>query len=557
MIWKMFVISVIVLFFTVSFFAEVPFINDVKPSSDIYNYVIKVIEANIMELSNNNFYGSDLVNRYELAKVSTKLIDYVDKKAPTELASLSQRLKNLSTEISLIKRVNVDAITKRIGQNEERTTALEKKMVVFDQLDSVLRSMQSLTGKIPTLNERMNGVEKAQVQILNGFNDIKEDMGKLKLSFEGMKSRVSGIDKNLTDLTSRSDSTVNGLRNTLSDQGKAISILQQQISQFNVQVPSLVDEYSKLETNQKKISDNLSNHENRIKALEINDMNFLKSFEKQSKQIDALERKVNALPTAGGALSILSSTQTLWNAVKPDVDRDIKVESMKIMNELNTLSASSSRAISTLRVKVKTNTDFQRSLKALLNENVANLAKNITNTKKDIDQLYPTVDNLRKSIMALGDGQTSLRTNIITLNGTVAHLRVKIADIYDELKAKYDAMNDELEKMKKEDIGNIDNELKESRMKLETLKAAVDKIEMSMNTVSSNNKDMKKTIVEVKVGMENLANEIANQQTKIGELESKIAGKANGVSDVAQWWVFGIGMIALSAYTIYLGITKK
>lgn len=189
-------------------------IKDVKPSSDIYEHVVKVIEAGIMKVDDKGYFnGSLLVTRYDMAEVLSKLLDKVSieaiskitqqmeslQKLPDELGKANQRITLIENQLS---QMNFEELVRKIGELKVELSAQ------IDTLESNLEYVKGYNSFVEAINEsiskyvsqvdeqqfRLTASEKNLSQLSDILNKLNDDMDYVFKEIESINGKMLLLD---------------------------------------------------------------------------------------------------------------------------------------------------------------------------------------------------------------------------------------------------------------------------------------------------------------------------------------------------------------------------
>ncbi|BBJ27637.1 S-layer homology domain-containing protein [Athalassotoga saccharophila] len=210
-------------------------INDVSPSSDLYPYVVEMVQDNIMSLdSNNDFNGSLVVTRADLARILSNLLNYLQGRIqpasqisqPTvqgtsvspELLMKIQQIENtvnkypniqayitnqastlsvLSSEVNQI--YSQVAVMQNIlsslssVQNVPSAGVLSK---VIDRVSNVENNLKALSANYASLSATVVNIQQ-EIEAMNVSSSLNSQIKNLQSENETLKSKVSSLESTL------------------------------------------------------------------------------------------------------------------------------------------------------------------------------------------------------------------------------------------------------------------------------------------------------------------------------------------------------------------------
>jgi len=195
-------------------------IKDVKPSSDIYDHVIKVIEAGIMKVDDKGYFnGSLLVTRYDLAAALSRLLDKVSieaiskitqqmfslQKLPNDLKEIDQRVKRIESQLS---KIDLQELMKRIENLKTELSAqidtlesnLEYVKGYNSFVDAVNKSINSYVARVEEQNIRLTANEKNLSKVATMINKLNDDMSYVFKEIEKINSKMISFETLKEDL---------------------------------------------------------------------------------------------------------------------------------------------------------------------------------------------------------------------------------------------------------------------------------------------------------------------------------------------------------------------
>lgn len=200
-------------------------IKDVKPSSDIYEYVVKVIEAGIMEVDDKGYFnGSLLVTRYDMAEALSKLLDKVSieaiakitqqmesfQKLPDELNKVNQRVMLVENQLS---QMNFEELVRKIGELKTELSAqintLESNLEYVKGYNSFVEAVnESITKYVSQVDEqqfRLAANERNLSQLSDIVNKLNDDMDYVFKEIENINSKILSLDNLKSNLESSAE----------------------------------------------------------------------------------------------------------------------------------------------------------------------------------------------------------------------------------------------------------------------------------------------------------------------------------------------------------------
>ncbi len=191
-------------------------INDVAPSSDLYPYVVEMVQNNIMQLdSSGNFNGTLVVTRADLARILSRLLNYVQGRVQPltqvsqEKGSSSATTVAISNELSMKIQKIEDAMKKYSNFEayiENTSNSLSGIITDVDQMKVQLDSMQRIVASLKSVNSIPPSSLLAQV--LNDEKKMNVKLDDLSSKYETLKAENEMNVKKMNSITDSMDSTL-------------------------------------------------------------------------------------------------------------------------------------------------------------------------------------------------------------------------------------------------------------------------------------------------------------------------------------------------------------
>ena len=229
-------------------------INDVEPSSDLYPYVVEMVQNNIMKLdSNNNFNGTLVVTRSDLARILSRLLNYVQGRVQP-VTQVSQATQGTSSATTL-------AISNELSMKIQKLEDAIKKYYNFEAyINNTSNSLSGIITEIDQMKAQLDGVQKTVASLKNvnslppssllsqALNDEKE----LKTKIEMLSAQLSALKvqnemnaKKVKDLSSSVNATMTKLRTDFSNLNLSFSSME---SEKETDSQKLSDALNKMNT---------------------------------------------------------------------------------------------------------------------------------------------------------------------------------------------------------------------------------------------------------------------------------------------------------------------
>lgn len=174
--------------FTILVFSQIP--RDVPPSLDVYDQVQRMVETGIMDVDHQgNFRGADPVNRFDLARISTSLLDFIMGSTPIKDASgLTLRVTHIEQAVEQQKTA-YDTLRRRMESLEFSLSREE-----LDAMESRLNQMKhEVLAQIQNLESR--------TQFITGYSDflvaVQEELRNLHTQVREQDSRLTANEANV------------------------------------------------------------------------------------------------------------------------------------------------------------------------------------------------------------------------------------------------------------------------------------------------------------------------------------------------------------------------
>ncbi|GEM_PF-2322955 len=267
-------------------------INDVSSSSDLYPYVAEMIQNNIMTLdSNGNFNGTLVVTRADLARILSRLLNYVQGRIqPVAQVTQSTRQTSSATNVALsaelsLKIQKIDEAMQKYSDFEAYVTntasSINELVSEVDQIEMQFNAMQKLVASLTMIK----GVPPASM-----LSKTIERVDNLNTKVETMNYKVSALNTSVEKLNSKINSVSDSSSVTLSK-------IKADISNLQIRMDSIQNERQK---DSKMISDAL----NKV-SLSSSKMNKL------SQENEFLKKKVSSLESTLGTVYVFQALEAV------------------------------------------------------------------------------------------------------------------------------------------------------------------------------------------------------------------------------------------------------
>ncbi len=200
-------------------------INDVAPSSDLYPYVLEMVQNNIMKLdSNGNFNGTLVVTRADLARILSRLLNYVQGRVqPLTQVSQKQTTSSattiaISNELSMKIQKLEDAIKKYYNFEAYVTntsSTLSGIITEMDQIKAQLNATQKIVASLKSAKSLPPATLLAQA--INGENELKTKVSLLSSQVSDLKKRNENLSDALKAFSQSVEATLERIKMDFSD----------------------------------------------------------------------------------------------------------------------------------------------------------------------------------------------------------------------------------------------------------------------------------------------------------------------------------------------------
>ncbi len=212
---------VIFLVFLVSTIVYGVNVNDVAPSSGLYPYVAEMVQNNIMKLdSNNNFNGTLIVTRADLARILSRLLNYIQGRVqPLTQVSQTQPTTTSATNVIIsndlsLKIQNLEDAMKKYSNFEAYVTntssSLNELVAEIDQLKIQVNAMQSLISSLKIMKE----VPPASLlsEAVSNSKSLSIKVKALDIQLSQLKSTDEDIKMKMKDVSASINATISRFR---------------------------------------------------------------------------------------------------------------------------------------------------------------------------------------------------------------------------------------------------------------------------------------------------------------------------------------------------------
>ena len=328
---KVILLATIILFLISYGYSAPP---DVSKQLDVYEEVVAIIELGIMDVDNRGyFYGSNTVNRYELADALFRTRESIlGSKIFKEMSGVTNQLNTMKADIDSNK-VSIGQLRNRIDILEvtlsrEELDAMEQRLINLK--DEVLIQLQTLEDKTSFISGYSDFLTAVERELENLYSQVEEQESRLTANeanvsrlieylriyadLDQWMTKMETEDQKLHEYDKKIDGDIDGLNKRIEN----LEYLGQEIVQFrkdmNVATPLLQNAEQIPE-----INNLLVNHDNRISQLEVmgtalnkisQDNDYLKIENDRLKQeLSSVEKQLwyaIGIGVAGAALSAVA-----------------------------------------------------------------------------------------------------------------------------------------------------------------------------------------------------------------------------------------------------------
>ncbi len=267
--------------FLFSFFISVMIfgvtINDVAPSSDLYPYVAEMIQNNIMTLdSNGNFNGTLVITRADLARILSRLLNYIQGRVqPTAQVTNSSGQSNsttsvkLSTELSL-KIQKIDDAMKKYSDFEAYVTntasSLNEIVSEINQLKTQLDAMQKLVASLTTVK----GIPPASVlsKTIKEVDDLSAKVGMMNYKVSKLDTSIGNLNSQMNSITDSFDATLSRVKADVSNLQMRIDSIVNEKQKDSKTISNAVSKISSVSSRMNELSQENENLKKKVYSLE-------------------------------------------------------------------------------------------------------------------------------------------------------------------------------------------------------------------------------------------------------------------------------------------------
>ena len=482
-------------------------LKGLQTNLDTTNANIENLENQIKE-KNNNLEERIATLEKSSTEYSKQLKNHGDRlnelenKIRTQLETNKEEQNKIKGDIEdLIKQLGTDegneGLKGRITELEETQKTLEKAQVnLAEQLGKISfqisenQRIQSevndqINARLDELQEEIKGLQEQVGKLSEEKEKAEEERTKILGDIETIKSQILGLkgkDGDISKLKKKLEGELEGLKASLGKTDTRIGNLEKQIK----------DKNDELENRIKKLEDSVSNHGDRLTALESNinkqlqtnkveqdkikedinktnqEINKLKKNEEENKeQIEGLENRIKALEQA---------KQTLES------------EQSKLAEQLGEIS---SKIQKNQTEQLKVNRQHEDLLKQQ-GESINKLNEDVNSLKNQVDELSKAKEEAEEEKKKLNDKINEINNKILSLTGG------------------------------EDDKGNIPElkkELEELQGQLDTINTNIENLE---NQIKEKNNNLEKRIAVLETSSKKYSEQLEDHENRLNELENNI-----------------------------------
>ncbi len=237
-------------------------INDVSPSSDLYPYVLEMVQNNIMSLdSNGDFNGTLVVTRADLARILSRLLNYVQGRVQP-LTQVSQKQTTtsatniaISNELSMKIQKLEDAMKKYYNFEAYVTNTSSTLSGIITEIDQI-KSQLDATQKMVASLKNVKSLPPASLleQAINGENELKEKVSSLSAEVENIKQNNLEYKASWKSFSQSIDATLTRMRMNFSDMQIMLNSVKQQKEKESQKLSQAMSEMSSATAKMEKLS---------------------------------------------------------------------------------------------------------------------------------------------------------------------------------------------------------------------------------------------------------------------------------------------------------------
>ncbi len=236
-------------------------INDVAPSSDLYPYVVEMVQNNIMKLdSNGNFNGTLVVTRGDLARILSRLLSYVQGRVqPVTQVSQANRGTSSATTVAISNELSMkiqkleDAIKKYYNFEayiSNTSNSLSGIITEVDQMKVQLDAVQKVVASLKDVKSLPPSSLLAQA--INNENELKSQLDTLSAKVSALKIQNEMNSQKMKSFSSSISATITKLRTDFSTLNLTLSSME---SEKQIESQKFEEAMSKIKSSTSKMEE--------------------------------------------------------------------------------------------------------------------------------------------------------------------------------------------------------------------------------------------------------------------------------------------------------------
>lgn len=373
------ILIIILLIFSVLFFAIEVVITDVSSFSTDYSVVKYLVENRIMELDENgNFKPNLLMTKIDIARIVYKIIKLYNLEL---INKLEAQLNQINNDTKLTKSL-ISGMDERITIVENKQKDINEKFAKISiDFENMMANLSNLEKKIEDNNllniaEKVSNLEKNMV--------LKEEFDSIKNKVSTLENSFLNLNKDFSQKISIIDVEIENLKNEFLSQHSEINA---QFENFKNSIQNLTVNFEEI-NNKIKSLDKFQNLESKVESLE----NSFISVNEKVNQLDELNNKIDSVN-----LSLDSLKQKLETLEKSYSEFESK---MNYIDDKILKLESLSDEISNLenRIEKIEKLDLDGSKLSEISKNIENFANFIEETSKSVDELNSKIKTIDSKV---------------------------------------------------------------------------------------------------------------------------------------------------------------
>ncbi|HEU24603.1 MAG: hypothetical protein C0176_05580 [Mesoaciditoga sp.] len=194
-------------------------INDVSPSSDLYPYVVEMVQDNIMSLdSNNDFNGSLVVTRADLARILSNLLNYLQGRIQPAAQISQPTVQGTSVSPELLMKIQqIENTVSKYPNIQAYITNQASTLSVLssevNQIYSQVAVIQNILSSLPAVqNVPSSGILS---KIVDRVSNVESNLNALSANYTSLSATVSNLQQeiNSMNVSSSLNSQIKNLEN--------------------------------------------------------------------------------------------------------------------------------------------------------------------------------------------------------------------------------------------------------------------------------------------------------------------------------------------------------